>query len=312
MIRVLNSLIKNNKRRKLIERKTKAYGKYEIKENEIACYVEERKLERELKNRKGWIAFLGIFVPEVSELKSLNINKPFHYIIENITFDFPLFVRGGPKGCYITFRNCTFEHGINISNAEKIILDNNKYQKGDDTVDKRKYLISMKNGTKSKVKELKIINTDLVSTYGRMYLEAEKISIKNAILYSSGDFTLEAKELHLYNADVDFGETEIKTNKIISKESHVGSSDETLKIESDYIENLYVTGKNVIVNDEKIGCVDEDAITLNIDNIEAAMQIQRQNLVGVLKQINKKCDKELEKVVEEKKKEKVKKLIKTK
>lgn len=110
-------------------------GIYQVENDKIICYVDNKKLAQKLEKSKnanlilpGTERFNNLNEESKSKLAKMNIgtNNQIYYVIDNMEFN-NLTVLSSCNNTNIIFKNCSFYQYIKITSANNITFENNKY-----------------------------------------------------------------------------------------------------------------------------------------------------------------------------------------
>lgn len=91
--------------------------------NQLICYIKKSNIIKKSNHYK--IICNGLIPTTKSIAKKYQLNKPIIYIIENLTFDKPVYIFGNETS-NIIIKNSTFLSGLNIVTTGNCTLDNNE------------------------------------------------------------------------------------------------------------------------------------------------------------------------------------------
>ncbi len=115
-------------RTKFLKRIIPRIGTIEESEDCIICYASQKLLEKNAKRAYYELHCNGmntVYDKSRELVDYFKLNKPVYYIFDGICFD--TVVNLSSIFSNIIFRNCTFNTGIQISFADTITLENNRY-----------------------------------------------------------------------------------------------------------------------------------------------------------------------------------------
>ena len=112
----------------LLKELTGNLGKVEVTDEEIICYVDNKKIQGKYdkKNRVYRVDFSSTKILTTELLNKYEINKPVRYIVDGIRFRDKLFFTTD-KDTSVLFKGCKFHKQIRIVSADKVYFENNKY-----------------------------------------------------------------------------------------------------------------------------------------------------------------------------------------
>ena len=156
-------------RKYVAKRATGNLGKVEIYNDQIVCYVDGRKLKKKEKYIHRYMVIFK-WIPSKEEIfKTYNLEKPVHYIIEDVDFDREINIMASMKNCHVTFENCTFTGAVEIDFADHITLINNVYNaqnyKNFYSIYKEGEFCISTTSKKGKINKIEFINDDIDVDY---------------------------------------------------------------------------------------------------------------------------------------------------
>lgn len=277
----INEQIIESKRKSIFEIATSGnIGTYEIQDDKVICYVDDKLLKKYAKKNKGlrkYKLYLNGFYNLKEEIKRVcdecGILKPVYYIIEGIDFDSGVEISSSGNA-HILFKNCSFRNGIKIHCANDIVFEDNMYEYPFSVHGYKSFLIS--NGF---INNLKFVNDNFVNSHKNhpvkfgMSIKADNVEIINT--YVKGD-KLSVIELECDNFLVE-GST------IICNEINVFSKN--IKLWDDKIE-----ANSGFIMDEETMYMDFDQNTRENKELEDS----RTDLINVLRNLRDKCNQNIE------------------
>lgn len=219
-------------------------GKVEILDNKIVCYVKGKKIMTRFPGMHRYKLIFNCAPINNEKYRKYDIDKPIHYIVEDIYFDREIDIIAPKENCHITFENCTFTAAIEISSADHITFTNNIYKAQPD----RNYLSIYKEGefcisTRKQfcdVNNLEFINDKLVmedielitvchikdvdkipKTIKKkcnieLYLNAKEVSIINTDILNVDSIQISAETLDIESSNINSKEIEISSDTILN------------------------------------------------------------------------------------------------
>lgn len=289
-------------------------GKVKIYDDEIICCVDGKKLKKKEKYLHRYnLMFHSI--PSSSELYRIyRVDKPVHYIVENIDFDREINIMSSMKNCHVTFENCTFTGALEIDFADHITFRNNKYKpythKSCYSIYKEGNFYISTRGKKNEINKLEFLNdkisvedipiipmlkaTDIgkkplpkntEKSILRIWLYAKELILIDSDIIGAESIEIGADTLVLEDESLISKEIEIKSNKIIFAYTTIRS--DVTSIESPLIDGKFQVYHNGLF----INGVEVDRNKAVIDNYDLELQKQRLELINTFKKIGSLCKK---------------------
>lgn len=290
-------------------------GKVEITDDEVICYVDGKKLKKQMSERylNRYRIMLHCIKRDEEIYKTYNLVKPVHYIIRNINFDKEIQIMASMKDCHVTFENCSFKTCVEIDFADHITFKNNTYipqenkyfsihEAGEfcistyDRINEVNKLELINNEIYVPViKEIPIINMNdkenitfpIIKSKLQLWLYAKEVMLKNSDIIDAKSLEIGAETLHLEDEYLISDEIEIKADKIVLDNAIIRAdvvSIDSPKIEgklSTYNEGLFINGVEVDKNEGII------------ENYDLELQQKRLELINSLKKIERTCEKQI-------------------
>ena len=229
----------NKEREEVIKRWICNIGEIVEEEDRIICYVKQDLLVNKCRYICDYLMLDGLFAGDkfyIEQRNRLNLNKPVFYIFDGIHFEWCF--RFNSKGnCHIIFRNCMYKNGIDISYANNVTFENNKYYNyySDSYVGRYVFLVgnkinkitfrnekygnryrsglSLKYGIDIDAKVVEIIDSKIDShTYGNINICASEMVIENSSIYC-GKIVLDVDEIKYMVSHIDARESVTIDNK---------------------------------------------------------------------------------------------------
>lgn len=250
---LINKII-YNQGRKLEIKKLTSLGKTHEENDKFICYVDERKL------KKFKQAYYDIFLEGTSSFnkdkeevfKYYKIDKPIHYIFDNINFNTHLKFSAN-NNTFVLFRNCTFKQSIQILWADNITFENNKYYDRYPSYLSGKTFLTNNNGM---INTLRFIHEDFKNscydhhpTRFGMDLEVKNLEIINSTINIDNTVRYNGKETvsNRYGITIKADNTKIINSNIKTAEIYLDSSN----ILIDNNSNITATTGMIIENQNK-------------------------------------------------------------
>ena len=296
-------------------------GKVEKNDDEIICYVDEKKIKEKEKyiNRYNLIFKIVNLIKE--KYKIYNLNKPVHYILKNINFDKEINIQGSTRDCHITFIDCTFTGGISIDFADHLTFINNKYVSRNykdyfSIIPVGHFYISTRNYKYDinkiefvndeiyvpDIKQIKLIKASKIAnkinktkkSIVKAWLFAKEVSIINTDIINAESIEVRTNNLHLENEYIISKEIEIESKKIIINDTTINSN--VTSIESPVIEGKIITNSNTLF----INNIEVDKNMPVLENYDFKLQQERLELINSLKKIEIKSKEVIEEQIKRK------------
>lgn len=305
-------------RKYVAKRATHNLGEVEITEDEVICYVDGKKLKKQMLERdlhRYNIRFHRI--PTNEEIyKVYKLNKPVHYIIKDVDFDREINIMASMKDCHVTFEKCSFTACIGIDFADHITFKNNIYR----AQTYKNYYSIHKDGTfcistradKNEINKIEFIQDKIKvddvpevpfarandtnksmqkkmeKAVMRIWLYGKEVTLKFSDIVNAKSIEMVANNLTLISSGISAKETEIKTGNINFVDSDIKS--DVITIDSSTIEGkLLISHNGLFINGVE---VDKNEAII-IDNYDISLQQNRLELIDLLKKIENKSEEEI-------------------
>lgn len=274
---------------------TNNIGKVVIEKDEIICYVDQKKLDKykgnktlyELRlkgtNRYGYEDFV----------KKMRLDKPVHYVFDNINFKTGLKTYSFCGATRATFKNCIFNKNVVLNCAEDITFENNKYIDSCDVYYSGNCFLTAKY-----VKKITFINDIFANSYDvseftkvnfGMKIDADLVQFINTNIDYDSNLVQEikAKKTEINNSKLSAAEIYIDSDSIQTTGDCLIKAKKGVIIEnSNYDFDSNIDSPVIIYNGDDVSLIREKD---NI-NIEASELVQsRQNVVNVLNNLKEYC-----------------------
>lgn len=264
------NILKNYKRKLALRSITGNMGRVVEDEDEIICYVKQKKVG------KGCIFLGGCHsFDNGNTARRYGIDKPIHYIFDGLKCSSDIY---GYDGMKLSFRNCYFKNLSYISLEGDCEFENCTFTNSlfydiyaDNLTIKSSSISDLAGYNRFHVvarNKLSLIDVDGIGDY---YLK-----IKN--VYFSSD-----KEILFKNTNIDCLSISIDTEKIVSVNSNLRAR-KNANIESYEISDLVLDSPNTICNNISIS-----GGKMNINKEDTLLDRKREDLIDVLKEIRDKC-----------------------
>lgn len=281
-------------------------GKVVINDNEIICYVDGKKL----KNKEKYIHRYNLIfrcIPLGEETyKTYDIDKPVHYIIQDVDFDREINIMASVINCHVTFENCTFTGAVGIDFADHITFIDNTYEaqnyKNFRSIYKEGEFCISTRANKDEINKIEFINDDIDVDYPETIpiFKATDKSSKKKIENPTLEIWLYAKNLELSNADITNAKSiEIGADNLLIEDSNLSAQEIEINTNNIKLDNTEIKVDTISIETKKIDKQDTDIlykglfvngieINKNESNInEETLQLQKQRLelLSTLKKI---------------------------
>lgn len=302
-------------RKRLAKKATGNLGKVEIHDDEIVCYVDERKLKTKEKYLSRYKLIFKC-IPLNNEIYELyHLNKPVHYIVENAIFDKEINIMASMKNCYVTFKNCTFTGAIEIDFADRITFINNTYvaqnYKNICSIYKEGEFCISTYKNKNEINKIEIFN-DRIETEPSFTIPTikakEKYSKVDKVKKPIVEIWLSAREIIIKKTDIlDVKSININSDKLLLSNTNIKS--EEIEINATYFENDYskIQSDIITINTDEynqnntvisskaifINGIEKNRNEKNITPDTLKLQKQRLELIDTLNKIERKCEKQI-------------------
>ena len=264
------NILKNYKRKLALRSITGNIGRVVEDEDEIICYVKQKKVG------KGCI-FLGgchSFDNE-NTARKYGMEKPIHYIFDGLKCSSDIY---GYDGIKLDFRNCYFKYCSYISLVGDCEFENCTFASSlfydiyaDDITIKSSSISVLAGYNRFNVAAIYKLSLIDVNISNDCY------SKNRNVYFSSG------KEILFEDTNIDCLDISIDTEKIVSINSNLRAR-RTANIEGNEITGLVVDSPNIICNDINVS---SGKMCLNKGN--TLLDRKREDLINVLKEIRDKC-----------------------
>lgn len=264
------NILKNYRRKLALRSITGNMGGVVEDEDEIICYVKQKKVG------KGCIFLGGCHsFDNGNTARKYGIDKPIHYIFDGLKCSSDIY---GYDGIKLDFRNCYFKYCSYISLV------------GDCEFENCTFASSLFYDIYADDITIKSSSISVLAGYNRFNVAARnKLSLidvnisndcysKNRNVYFSS-----GKEILFEDTNIDCLDISIDTEKIVSINSNLRAR-RTANIESYEISDLVLDSPNIICNDINVS---SGKMCLNKGN--TLLDRKREDLINVLKEIRDKC-----------------------
>lgn len=295
-------------RKYVAKRATGNLGKVEIYNDQIVCYVDGRKLKKKEKYIHRYNVIFKCIPSKEEIFKTYNLEKPVHYIIEDVDFDREINIMASMKNCHVTFENCTFTGAVEIDFADHITLINNVYNaqnyKNFYSIYKEGEFCISTTSKKGKINKIEFINDDIDVDYPEtipVYRATDKSPKKKEIKNPIVEIYLYAKEITMTNTNIINAKSiEVGTENLILNKVNISSKEievDATKIESHYFNSEIKSDIISVKTDSYFGELEANYKTLFVNGVEInknesnineetlKLQKQRLELLSTLKKI---------------------------
>lgn len=315
------------------KRATHNLGKIEITDDEVICYVDGKKIKKQMKEIGTLLNRYRLMfhsIPTNEEIyKTYKLDKPVHYIIKNVDFDKEISISAAMKDCHVTFENCSFTTCIEINFADHLTFINNTYKAQESILfsfyESGEFCISTYDRI-NEVNKLELINnkiyvpdikeisgvnmndkenviTPITKSKLQLWLYAKEVILNASDIIDAKKLEIGAETLHLEDEYLISDEIEIKADKIILDNATIRAN--VITIDSPLIEGkLPIYHEGLFING-----VEVDKNEGLIDNYDLELQQKRLELINSLKKIERTCE---EKISEEIRKQPLTRVLKNK
>ena len=264
------NILKNYKRKLALRSITGNMGRVVEDEDEIICYVKQKKVG------KGCIFLGGCHsFDNGNTARKYGIDKPIHYIFDGLKCSSDIY---GYDGIKLDFRNCYFKYCSYISLVGDCEFENCTFASSlfydiyADDITIKSSSISVLAGYNrfhvAAIYKLSLIDVDGIGGH---------FSKNRSVYFSSG------KEILFKDTNIDCLDISIAAEKLVSINSNLRAR-RTANIESNEISGLVVDSPNIICNDINVS---SGKMCLNKGN--TLLDRKREDLINVLKEIRDKC-----------------------
>lgn len=295
---------------------TNHLGKIEIAGNQIICHVNNKKLDKCLKDNDNTLNLKGFTESDKLRLEALyGIGKTIKYVIEDYRFNDVFLDTIGDTT--LQFNNCIFEgNNLNFGYVNNIIFYNSSFYLDNE--------LNIFNNKGKKIENVKIIDCRFgrcltIPGMDNMLVVSDKLYINGTIIYCSKSINFVTNEVTLSNTSIYHdeslykGNTNIYSNKYIMNNSlisgeHLRIVSPNMKVRNSTFDSceMSIVNKNCDIGELKCG-VDTTTkyndITLlpyrkyYITPASYELLKERERLANVLYQLNEKCEEEVKKKV---------------
>lgn len=264
-------------------------GKVKIKDDKIVCYVSKNALNKENNSIIHCIILRGTTCYSEELKNKYNLNKPIHYIIENMMFNKEFSLQAG-CGTHVIIKNCTFNNIIDITwAAGEITFENNNYNNSNPFYFNNRLYFGCK------AKKLNIIN-DVFMNAGHnneigqiafgISAKVDELYISDSFIFTSDDegkLLIDAKETQIKDSIIDCTNIELKSNVINMRNSRISAYDSII-IDNEMNNELDdIDAQEVLYNGLLIKAGNELRIDINDETLKIAKK--RQELITLLNNI---------------------------
>lgn len=294
-------------RKYVAKRATHNLGNVKITENEVICYVDGKKLKKQMKERylNRYRIILHCIPKDEEMYKIYNLDKSVHYIIKNVDFDKEIQIMASTKNCHVTFENCSFKTCVDIDFADHLTFINNTYipqenkyfsiyEAGEfcistydrinevnklELINNKIYVPDIKEIPGINMNDKQSVITPITKSKLRLWLYAKEVILKNSDIIDAKTLEMGAETLVLEDEHLISEEIEIKANKVILDNAKIKA--DVIAIESPKIEGkLPIYHEGLFING-----VEVDKNEAIIDNYDLELQQKRLELINSLNKI---------------------------
>lgn len=264
------NILKNYKRKLALRSITGNMGRVVENEDEIICYVKQKKVGKDCIFLNGCRSF-----DNGNTARKYGIDKPIHYIFDGLKCSSDIY---GYDGIKLDFRNCYFKYCSYISLVGDCEFENCIFASSlfydiyADDITIKSSSISVLAGYNrfhvAAIYKLSLIDVDGIGGH---------FSKNRSVYFSSG------KEILFKDTNIDCLDISIAAEKLVSINSNLRAR-RTANIESNEISGLVVDSPNTICNNISIS-----GGKMNINKEDTLLDRKREDLIDVLKEIRDKC-----------------------
>ena len=264
------NILKNYKRKLALRSITGNMGRVVENEDEIICYVKQKKVGKDCIFLNGCRSF-----DNGNTARKYGIDKPIHYVFDGLKCSSDIY---GYDGIKLDFRNCYFKYCSYISLVGDCEFENCTFASSlfydiyADDITIKSSSISVLAGYNrfhvAAIYKLSLIDVDGIGGH---------FSKNRSVYFSSG------KEILFKDTNIDCLDISIAAEKLVSINSNLRAR-RTANIESNEISGLVVDSPNIICNDINVS---SGKMCLNKGN--TLLDRKREDLINVLKVIRDKC-----------------------
>ena len=264
------NILKNYKRKLALRSITGNMGRVVENEDEIICYVKQKKVGKDCIFLNGCRSF-----DNGNTARKYGIDKPIHYVFDGLKCSSDIY---GYDGIKLDFRNCYFKYCSYISLVGDCEFENCTFASSlfydiyADDITIKSSSISVLAGYNrfhvAAIYKLSLIDVDGIGGH---------FSKNRSVYFSSG------KEILFKDTNIDCLDISIAAEKLVSINSNLRAR-RTANIESNEISGLVVDSPNIICNDINVS---SGKMCLNKGN--TLLDRKREDLINVLKEIRDKC-----------------------
>lgn len=315
------------------KRATHNLGKIEIKDKEVICYVDGKKLKKQMKERNlDRYNIMLHCIPRDEEIyKVYKLDKPVHYIIRNIDFDKEIEIMASMKDCHVTFEKCKFTACVGVSFADHLTFIDNIYRaqtyKNYFSIHKHGEFCISTRTNKNKINKIEFfldkinledtetipiyrardLNNPIINktikTITKIWLYAKEIVFSFSDISNAKSIDIEADTLKLICSDISSKEAEIKANDLKLTDTQIKS--DVITIDSPKIDGkLLMKHNGLFINGVEIDKTKNEVV---VDNYDISLQQNRLDLINSLKKIEAHAE---EKISEEIKRQPLTRILK--
>ena len=253
-------------------------------DDKLICYINKNKIK---KDKYGYYNIYcdGITKNNKNIAKIFNLNKPVHYIIENINLnDKQVYIHNYNNNCSITIKNCNFEQGCKI------------YSNCDCNIDSTH--IKALNLLLIQAKKLTLKNMNLTNEFSRtnsdlnIILDANKnINLINSNIGEENKkikISITSKTIELTNSTINGDEIECKSKNIITDNKSSLNGTNKVTITTDKINKINISSNTIIYNDKVFKQDKKKKVTIETKNDD--LTNKRLELINLLKNLKTTCE----------------------
>ena len=306
---------KNKNTKRILGNITNNLGIIEITGGQIICHINNKKLDKYLKENNNTLTLKGFVESDKLRLEALyGIGKTIKYVIEDYRFNDVFLDTIGDTT--LQFNNCLFEgYDLNVGNVRSVIFNNSKFY-----IDNE---LNIFNNNDKQIENVKLIDCSFINEW--FVPGARKIFIASNYVYINGGEICSAEGVYIKTNEIKLSDATINTKESLGKSYVCIFSDKyvmtnslidggdlkivcpSMQVRNSTFDNesteIYNKNCNIGEFDNKSGNFKYNDITLlpyrryHITPESYELLKERERLANVLYKLNDKCDKEVKKKV---------------
>jgi len=257
-------------RKSLAKKATGNLGRIVIHDDIIFCYVDGKKLKKKEKYTHRYNLIFKCIPLKEDIYKIYNLEKPVHYIIEDVDFDREINIKASVTNCHVTFKNCTFTGAVEIDFADVVTFINNTYKAQNysnfrSIYKEGEFGISTRTN-KNEINKIEFIGDDIDVDYPEtipVYKVDAKSPKKKQEKSPIVEIWLYAKEILIRDTDiVDAKKIEVVTDDLILNKVNISSKE------------IEVVTDDLILNKVNISSEEIEVDAANLDSVNLYNEIK--------------------------------------